>query len=353
MPWAWIIGLLITVVAPIAIAVWQAGADSNRISFTMAWWPMLWNASGLFFASQLIPDPIGMALRGHGAWATEESLGQTHSATRVLSALGHQAADVVAPTAPVDPTLPETSSPRDRDVDMSQALSIPMADGGTAIFIDATLEGFGDRKVELPYLFDTGASFTTISTQTAADLGIAIPRDAPILTFNTASGPRESRMVYLPALRLGDVRVDGLLVSVCDGCVNSRHAGLLGQNVMRRFFVQIDFMSGETLLVPRNVSARLNRAYDIEPMVEMELDGAPEVWLGRIRWVVVVHNRGTVPINKVTPVVSFTDGPSLRGKSIGRIEPGGTGRSLVEGRASTGKVSSKGHYQLVLAEAYW
>lgn len=354
--WNWFVAILITLGIPFAIAAWQSAGDARSISLTMTWLPMLWNTAGIAFGTQLIPDLMGSALRRHGAWISADRLGDTHSATRVLSALGHHAADMVTPPPEAEGLEYEglrRTTERGGAMDHSRAISVPMVDGGTAIFVDAVLEGHGGRYVELPYLFDTGASFTTISTQTASDLGIEIPEDAPVLTFNTASGPRESRMVYLPAVRIGQVRVEGLLVSVCDGCVNKRHFGLLGQNVMRRFFVEIDFLTGRTLLVPRVLDDRPNRAYDIEPVVEMDLDGAPEVWLGRIRWIVTVENNGTVPIHDVTPVVRFTDGPALRGKVIPEILPGGTGRSLVEGRASDGRGNSKGHYQLVLAEAYW
>ena len=83
-----------------------------------------------------------------------------------------------------------------------------------------------------------------------------------MLTFNTASGPRESRMVFLPALRLGTIEIKGLLVSVCDGCVNERHQGLLGHNVMREFFAQIDFRNQRMVLLPRIGQQKPNRAYD-------------------------------------------------------------------------------------------
>jgi len=353
---SWLIALAVTLGVPFALAVWQSAGDARSISLTMTWLPMLWNTAGIVFGSQLIPDMMGSALRSRGAWIAADRLGDTHSATRVLSALGHHAAEMVSPVPPSrmhEIQGLESAAVDPSKMDHSRAISVPMADGGTAIFVDAVLEGHTGRYVELPYLFDTGASFTTISSQTAADLGIEIPQDAPVLTFNTASGPRESRMVYLPAVRIGQVRVEGLLVSVCDGCVNKRHSGLLGQNVMRRFFVQIDFLTGRTLLVPRVLDERPNRAYDIEPVVDMDLDGAPEVWLGRIRWIVTVKNNGSVPIRDVTPVVRFTDGPALEGRVIPEIAPGATGRSLVEGRTSDGRGSSKGHYQLVLAEAYW
>lgn len=355
--WTWSIAVVITLALPFAVAVWKHQGDPRRISLTMAWLPMLWNAAGLLLATQIVPDLMTSALRGHGAWVTP-GVGDSHSATRVMSALGHQAADVI------DRDGAEGRVPRGTahllaarepgDVDMARALSVPMAEEGTAILMQATLEGPGGR-VQLPYLFDTGASFTTMTRATAEKIGIEVPDDAPILTFNTASGPRESHMVYLPALELGQVRIESLLVSVCDKCANDHTEGLLGLNVMRKFFVQMDYRAERMLLLPRlGEEARPNRAYDIGPVVDLDIEGSTDVWLGRVRWVVLVENRSTVPVLDVTPVVKFTDGPTLRGATIERVDPGQVGRSLVEGRASLeGKGDSKGHFTLGLAEAYW
>lgn len=356
--WIWLVALVVTIGVPFAIAVWKHQGDARRISLTMAWLPMLWNAGGLLVAMQMTPDIVATALRGHGAWVAEDRFGDSHSATRVMSALGHHVADFTAPGA-VDPSdlgergaVPLVGL---GEIDPSKALSVPFAEEGTAILMDVTLRGpTPDAKLTLPYLFDTGASYTTISSATAAKLGVPVPDDAPTLTFNTASGPRESRMVHLPALQLGQVTIPGLLVSVCDACVNERTEGLLGLNVMREFFVQMDYKNQRMQLLPRVADPNPNRAYDIEPVVELKVEGAAEVWLGRVRWMLLVRNRGTAPLRNVVPVVEFTDGPTLRGATIAEIPPGKVGRALVEGKASVdGKTDTKGHYTLGLAEAYW
>jgi clan AA aspartic protease (TIGR02281 family) len=350
---SWTIAIVATLGLPFAIAVWKHQGDARRISLTMAWLPMLWNVAGLLIATQLVPDLMASALRGHGAWVTPSEFGDSHSATRVMSALGHQTADAISPLT--DPSLPTTRGTEllgTDDVDTSRALSVAMPAEGTAILMDATLEGPGGR-VTLPYLFDTGASFTTMTSATAKKLGIEVPEDAPILTFNTATGPRESHMVHLPALELGRVRVDGLLVSVCDKCANDHSEGLLGLNVMRKFFVQMDYRAGRMLLLPRITHERPNRAYDVEPVVELEVEGSAELWLDRVRWVILVHNRSTMPLVDVVPVVKFAGGPTLRAARIESIEPGGTGRALVEGKATVDGEASNGHYTLGLAEAYW
>jgi hypothetical protein len=353
-PWLWFVAIVVTLGVPFAIATWKHQGDARRISLSMTWLPMLWNTSGLLLATQMIPDITAAALRSHGAWIAADRFGDSHSATRVMSALGHHTADAVGSRGETDVAGPPPLLLVDSDkVDRTKALSVPFTEEGTAILMDVTLEG-PSGSAKLTYLFDTGASFTTISSATAAKLGVVVPDDAPTLTFNTASGPRESRMVYLPGLSLGEVHIEGLLVSVCDGCVNERSSGLLGHNVMREFFAQIDYKSQRMVLLPRVPVERPDRSYDIEPVVELRVDGPAEVWLGRVRWVVRVHNRGSVPIRDVVPIVKFADGPVLRGASIGEIAPGATGRSLVDGRATfEGGGDSKGHYTLGLAEAFW
>lgn len=352
----WFIAVALTLGLPFALAVWKHQHAPKKISLTMAWLPMVWNTLGLLAVSQLVPDIVGEALRGQGSAVAAETLGESHSATRVMSALGHHTADAVDPEPPR--TVPDRGAPTlpsaDAALDLAKAISVPLEEQGTAIFVDVGLEGYGGRHAKKTYLFDTGASYTTLSTQAAAELGIVIPEDAPVLEFDTAKGRRESRMVYLPALRLGQVRIEGLVVSVCDKCINGRHTGLLGQNVMRRFLARIDFQGGRMLLIPRSGETRPNRAYDIGPMVQMEVEGDPVMWGDRVHWVIEVHNRSTVPIRDVIPTANFTGGPNLQGAKIDEIGPGEVGRSLVKGKVgSAAQRKTEGHFKLGLSEAFW
>ena len=88
-------------------------------------------------------------------------------------------------------------------VDVDRALTLPIQRERNAIFVDVELHGKDGKKAARKYLFDTGASFTTITSETAKELGIEVPEDAPTVEFNTASGVRVSRVVYLPALSIG------------------------------------------------------------------------------------------------------------------------------------------------------
>ena len=344
----WGLALLLVIGAPIALTIWKHGADGRRIAGTLVWTPLVWNLAALAIASQLIPDLVGTALRQHSAWFIIDRVGDSHTWTRYLSALGQNTADLVDPRGDAEPPPTLTAPPSDSAP--GDAITVPFSADGNAILMDVGLEGPGGRSI-FPYLFDTGASYTTISSEAAATLGIDVPDDAPTLHFTTASGPRESKMVYLPTLHLGGVSLEGLLVSVCDGCTNDRSEGLLGLNVIREFIVQMDYQSARMRLLPR-IDERPNRAYDIGPAVGLEIEGRPEIWLGRVRWIVLVENRSTVPMMNVVPEIDFSDGLQLRGQAIERIEPGATGRSLVEGKTKAREGGELG-FSLTIAEAYW
>lgn len=348
----WLLALVITFGIPCALAVWKHHRDSRKLRGTMAWLPAAWNVTGLVLATQLIPDVTGTALRSV-EWVVQGELGDTHWSTRVLSAVGHEAADRIDPHGAVASTFPAPKVPRPR-VDPDRSFSVPLNDEGTAIMLDDVELAANGKSIRANYLFDTGASFTTITSSLAADLGIAIPADAPTVKFNTASGPRESQMVYLPQLSLGGVQIPGLLVSVCDSCANEHTHGLLGLNVMREFLVQLDYMGGKMELLPRTHEGQPDRAYDIFPIVDLSVEGRREIWLNRVRWVVLVRNRGTQPIENIVPRVEFTEsGPVLFGEPIARIEPGDVGRSRVEGKVEAERGRKGPTYRLSLAQGYW
>src|SRR5690606_8915067 len=166
---------------------------------------------------------------------------------------------------------------------------------------------------ERRYVIDTGASFTTISSQTANELGIEVPDDAPTVQFSTAAGFQTSRVVYLPGLRVGELEVPALVVSVCDACATERAAGLLGLNVMREFVVQVDYQAQEIKLQPRVHDREADRAYDINSVTRLAMQGRAEIMIGRVRWMIEVENLSEVPLFDVVPMVEFTDGPTLFG----------------------------------------
>ncbi len=347
--WLWVLALVLAFGMPCLLAVWKYHGEPPRIRAAMAWLPAAWNMTGLVLATQLIPDVTGTALRSV-EWVAEGKLGDSHWGTRVLSAVGQEAAEKIDPEGESTAGPPPLSDPG--YIAVARAITVPLTEDGTAIMLGLTLHGSRGR-VDADYLFDTGASFTTITTELARKIGIPIPSDAPMLKFNTATGPRESKMVFVPRLSLGDVEIPGLLVSVCDSCANEHTQGLLGLNVMREFIIQMDYNRREMELLPRIHESGPNRAYDIQPVIEMEVEGRREIWLNRVRWVVLVRNKGTEPIERVLPRVEFSDGPTLYGEKIGRIEPGEVGRSRVKGKVQVPRGSEGPFFTLTIVEAYW
>jgi len=349
----WALAILVAFGGPFILATWKHAAEPGRIRKTMTWLPALWNAASLTLTMVLVPDVTASALRGLH-WVVQGRFGDGHAATQAMSALGNEAADLLSTPADDANDLPRTPSAGRavEDGEGHEGIVVPFTGPGSAIPIDVTLEG-PRGTLEATYLFDTGASYTTITMDTAVALGIDVPDDAPTLDFNTALGRRESRMVFLPALTVGDERIEGLLVSVCDTCANESTVGLLGLNVMREFFVEMDYQGRTMQLIPRAHLGRPDRAYDIEPVVTLEIEGKPEVWLGRIRWILKVTNRGTEPIEGVVPRVVFDNGAVLRGEPITRIEAGATGEALVIGKVTEHEAGKALEFTLSLAEAYW
>lgn len=354
--WLGLLSVVVTLALPMGLSAWKHGGDARRMWATTAWLPLAWNVAGILLLTQIAPQALVTALRSQDNWMAQIA-GDDHLVTRMASAIGHALADQIDP--PEDVPAVEPPAPSPLRATSATEIAVPFTATGNAILMNIELRGPGGRTV-LPYLFDTGASFTTVNTKTAEKLGLAVPDNAPTLQFNTASGPRESRMVYLPGLRLGDTVLEGLLVSVCDGCVNERTEGLLGLNVMREFFVQMDYQAERMHLIPRQHEGRPNRAYDIGPTLKIDVEGTPEIWLGRIRWILVVENRSTVAIEGVIPEVQFSNGQRMRGAPIERIEPGKSGRSLVEGKTDGQGAGRKPAddkrelgFTLTVAEAYW
>jgi clan AA aspartic protease (TIGR02281 family) len=316
----------------------------------MAWFPMIWSLGGLLIGTQLIPDLLGSAMRNADK-IVEGQFGQDSTLTRVMSSGAHQAADVIHPGGE------ELIAPKgvQSSVEVDRALTLPIQRERNAIFVDVELHGKNGKKAARKYLFDTGASFTTITSKTAEELGIEVPDDAPTVEFNTASGVRVSRVVYLPALSIGGVEVPSLLVSVCDPCATDMAAGLLGLNVMREFVVQMDYQEHNIRLLPRVHQGEPDRAYDIRQVVQSRIRGRADIMLERVRWSVAIENRGQVALRDVMPLVEFTDGPTLYGEPIERIEPGAKAVSLVSGPVGGGKASAekRREFTIRIAEAKW
>ncbi len=382
----WVLPLVLSLGLPISLALWKyPKALSQSLPASLNLLPLL-NSAMIVVAIILVPDSVGTALRRMGLEALER-LGANDRNAQVISAWGLNLADRVDPPPPtlgvastnprpdadlverrapdtgldasagrVDTAAPSRSpgpSEPERDEDTSrEGVSVEFDPNGTGITIPATLRGpSGEKTVE--YLFDTGATFTTITPALAEELGVDVRPDAPTQAFNTAKGPAKTPMVYLDALTLGDVTIRGVLVAVCEECSSTRTAGLLGLNVTRNFVVEMDYQRQNMHLDPRHFKDSGNRAFDIRHILELRLVGTPEVFQGYISWTLEVENLSHRDVYDVVPRVDFTTDTTLFGSQIPHIPAKSSARSLLRGRVFGEGKRPEVEYVLSLEQGRW
>ncbi len=131
---------------------------------------------------------------------------------------------------------------------------LPFEGDGRRMRVPVTLGG-PRGTLDTWFLFDTGATFTTVDRATLARLGL--PADGgPELTLNTANGAISTSLVLFDRIVVGDEGVDGVSAAICDECAGTEYAGLLGLNVTGRYKTSIDHDAREVELVPLDVQDR-------------------------------------------------------------------------------------------------
>ncbi len=123
---------------------------------------------------------------------------------------------------------------------------IPFEYLGNEIVIAARINDLPEGK----FVVDTGASQTVIDTKMAQSIG---PLTSS--TFNVTAGSKSVSLNYtkIDKLKLADVNVENVAALVKDlssfsGAIGQRPAGLIGANVLRRFFVTIDYQNKKLVL---------------------------------------------------------------------------------------------------------
>ncbi len=136
------------------------------------------------------------------------------------------------------------------DVSLGGFAELPSSQGGTvavplirasnAFLVRALLNG----RREALFVLDTGASFTTISTALAQELGISVGAGSPTVTIATASGIIRAPIASVGSIRVGGAEARDVQVAVLDLPGVGQVVGLLGNTFLSRFHVQLDPMQG-------------------------------------------------------------------------------------------------------------
>ncbi|HVO31254.1 MAG TPA: tetratricopeptide repeat protein [bacterium] len=110
------------------------------------------------------------------------------------------------------------------------------------------VKGLLDERVPAAFLVDTGATYTTITSALARELGIKDLEKSGRVHFRAASGDIVAPLVQVRSLRIRDAYVENITVAICDTCGDGLIDGLLGLNFLQRFRVEIDGVSGRLVL---------------------------------------------------------------------------------------------------------
>jgi predicted aspartyl protease len=144
-------------------------------------------------------------------------------------------------------------------------VAVPLERRGSSYYVGARL----NEQHDVSFLYDTGASLTTVDQATLQRLGVAIPPDAPRIRTQTANGTVEQPLLVLETIDVAGARVTGgFTVSLCEACSDGRKIGLLGLNFSRRYLTTIDEGAKKLRLVPR--ADLLDHRFDIEPFLQYE-----------------------------------------------------------------------------------
>jgi clan AA aspartic protease (TIGR02281 family) len=105
------------------------------------------------------------------------------------------------------------------------------------------VEALLNRKVSVPLMLDTGASYTVLTRQAAHDLGITGFDRLPKHTFLTPGGQIQAPVTTLKSIRVGTVEAQDVAVAI--DVAENLPVGLLGMTFMRHFKVTVDQAQGQ------------------------------------------------------------------------------------------------------------
>jgi hypothetical protein len=223
-------------------------------------------------------------------------------------------------------------------------IALPYEGAGRSLRIPVVFDDVKGQGHELWMLYDTGATYSTLSEAALGRLGVPVPVDAPTIQMQTAGGEREARIVLLPRAWLGGFPVEGITVAVCEDCRADDHEGLLGLNVSGQFTVTVDPSRKEVVLRAREDDP--DRHLDVAHWVKVAATATS--WSdGRVEVEVQVDNRSDRRLRRLDAGIHCAE-KSFRA-SVEGVLPGARGTSKV----SLPRGSDCETYRVSIDEARW
>ncbi len=158
-----------------------------------------------------------------------------------------------APSIPFIPPMPP------------QKAVIPLEKRNNASVLTVKINGYPTKL-----LFDTGASYLSLSPQIIRQLGIRIPSNSPTTNIHTANGMINASFGILNSLTIGPYTLKKVAFIVCQACSSAQDntQGLLGLNVLRHFLITFDHIHQKITITPQKDYK--NNTSDIQAFLKFE-----------------------------------------------------------------------------------
>jgi len=181
---------------------------------------------------------------------------------------------------------------------------------GSAVLVPARI-----RRKKVYFVFDTGATYTTLAGSVAKKLGIYPKKGYPKTVVQTANGPSATQFGIIDKLVLGGRLHAGVTYSVCDNCPSGVYhdrpvVGLLGLNVIGRYHASFDDAHGVIELVPG--AGYSDRTRDVQPWVSIKIGRGPAK--RGFQGVATIRNNGPRTVDEIAVRFICADGTTATTK---------------------------------------
>lgn len=189
-------------------------------------------AVALALVLSAIPSHAGDLFR----WVDER--GVVHFSDNLHNIPENYRAKATRMNVPETPRRQESANPSE-----SNKATVPIVRKGEVVIVRATV----NKKAQVNFVVDTGASYTIISRASAQELNIDLEKNLPTLPFQTANGTILAPLISLDSIEVGGMRIENLTAAVHD-IVPGGGEGLLGLNFLNNFRMDIDMKGGVLVL---------------------------------------------------------------------------------------------------------
>lgn len=196
--------------------------------------------------------------------------------------------------------VPGAAGPETAPAVLPAGEPIPYDSAPGQLLIQASING----NDPMPFILDTGASNSTLSSAALKALGLAIPPDAPVRSMRTAGGETEGAMLLIDRVAVGEHEREGLVFWVCEPCAVGEAVGLLGLNFWQGYLLTIDPVEQHIMLQTRQT--RTHRNVDVEPFLDVTASSS-RIEDGNLVVEIKLHNRATRPVAQAVVLVMALD----------------------------------------------